>query len=138
MERPAREKVEILLRFEEGTAGSLMTTDTLSLGEKETIGRAVEMFKATDLPLDSASYLYVTDGEGRLQGVLTLRHLFLNDAATPVRELMNPHVVSVSSETDVDEVLDLFRKYKFMALPVVDAERRLCGLITLKDILGRE
>ncbi len=138
MDKPSREKVEELLRFEEGTAGSLMTKDYISVREDQTIGQAAAEFRKTELPLDCVAYLYVTDKDGRLKGVLTLRHLFLNDQATPAGQLMNTHLVKVSPETDAKEVMELFKKYKFMALPVVDEDNHLTGLITLKDIIGQE
>jgi magnesium transporter len=138
MERPSREKVEELLRFEEGTAGSLMTKDYISVREEQTLGQALEEFRKTELPLDSVAYLYVKDSEGRLKGVLTLRHLLLCDRDAPAGQLMNSHLVKVSPDSDAKEVLELFKKYKFMALPVVDDNDRLTGLITLKDVIGQE
>jgi Mg2+ transporter MgtE len=138
MERPSREKVEELLRFEEGTAGSLMTKDYISVREEQTLGQALEEFRKTELPLDSVAYLYVTDAEGRLKGVLTLRHLLLCDRDAPAGQMMNTHLVTVNPDSDAKEVLELFKKYKFMALPVVDENDRLTGLITLKDVIGQE
>jgi magnesium transporter len=138
MERPSREKIEELLRFKEGTAGSLMTKDYIAVREEQTLGQVLDEFRKTELPLDSVAYLYVTDAEGRLRGVLTLRHLLLCDRDAPAGQLMNTHLVKVNPDSDVEEVMDLFKKYKFMALPVVDDQDRLTGLITLKDIIGQE
>jgi Mg/Co/Ni transporter MgtE len=138
MERPSREKIEELLRFEEGTAGSLMTKDYLAVKEDQTLGQVMEEFRKTELPLDSVAYLFVTDGEGRLRGVLTLRHLLLCDRQETAGRLMNTHLVKVKPDADAEEVAELFKKYKFMALPVVDDDDRLTGLITLKDVIGRE
>jgi magnesium transporter len=138
MERPSREAVEALLRYEEGTAGSLMTKDFLSLPKNGTIGDAIEAFRKTTHPLEAVSYIYVADADGRLAGVCTLRHLLICDGAIPMGEVMNPRLVTVSADERIGEVRSLFRKYKFLALPVVDAEGRLEGLITLKDIFQEE
>jgi len=135
MEKPYREKVEELLKFEEGTAGSIMTKDYLSVKEISTIGDAVEEFRKTSHPLETISYVYVTNEEGRLIGVSTLRHLLLCARETPLSKLMNPHLIMVKQEDDLDQVVEQFKKYKFMALPVVDENGHLTGIITLRDIV---
>ncbi len=133
MEKPSREKLEELLRFEEGTAGSIMTKDYIFIQGDKTIGDASELFKRTTHPLDTISYIYVTDEENHLIGVLTLRHLVLCDKDTPLSKLMNTNLIKVKTEDDVKEVKEIFKKYKFMAIPVVDEENRLSGIVTLRD-----
>jgi Mg/Co/Ni transporter MgtE len=135
MEKPSREAVEELLRFKEGTAGSIMTSDFLSLPKDKTIGDAIELFRKTTHPLDSVAYIYVTDKDNHLVGVTTLRHLINCDKDTPLRKHMNTHLIKVGPEDDVEDVVKLFKKYKFMSLPVVDLHNVLKGIITLKDIL---
>jgi magnesium transporter len=138
MERPSREVIEELLQFKEGTAGSLMTKDFFAVGKDRTIGEAIEEFKKTTYPLESVAYIYVTDKDGRLVGVSTLRNLVTCERDVPLRKLMNPHLVCVTPEDDADTVKNLFKKYKFLALPVVDKERRLTGIITLEDIMQEQ
>lgn len=135
MEKPSREVIEELLQFKEGTAGSLMTKDFFAVGMDRTIGEAIEEFRKTTYPLESVAYVYVTDNNGRLVGVSTLRHLVVCERDIPLRKLMNPRLVCVTPGDDADMVKDLFKKYKFLAVPVVDEERRLRGIITLKDIM---
>ena len=135
MEKPSRDALVELLKHKEGTAGSLMTKDFISLEQSQTIGQAIDEFRKTTYPLDSVAYLYVTDKDGRLLGVSTLRHLIICDKTTPVSKFMNPRLVTVEPDDDDDVVVKLFLKYKFMALPVVDKEGRLQGIITLKDII---
>lgn len=134
MEKPHRENIEELLQFEEGTAGSIMTKDFISLDGDKNIGHAIEEFRKVRHPLDSIAYIYVTDEEGRLAGVLTLRHLIICDREARLSDLMNPHLVKVRARDDVSDVRAIFKKYKFMALPVVDEVDRLTGVITLKDV----
>jgi len=135
MDKPSRDALVELLRHKEGTAGSLMTKDFISLKQDQTIGQAIEEFRKTTYPLDSVAYIYVTDKDGRLVGISTLRHLIICDRDTPVAEFMNPRLVKVEPDEDIEEVVQLFKKYKFMALPVVDDEGHLQGIITLKDII---
>jgi magnesium transporter len=135
MERPSREAIEELLKFKEGTAGSIMTKDFLSVGKDKTIGDAIEEFRKTVYPLESISYIYVTDQDNRLVGVSTLRHLITCEKDATLGKLMNTHLVKVEPEDRVDAVAALFKKYKFMALPVVDKDDVLKGIITLQDIM---
>jgi len=135
MENPSREAVEELLKFKEGTAGSIMTKDFLSVRKDKTIGDAIEEFRKTVYPLESISYIYVTDQDNRLVGVSTLRHLITCEKDATLGKLMNTHLIKVEPEDHVDTVTALFKKYKFMALPVVDKEDILKGIITLQDIM---
>jgi magnesium transporter len=85
--------------------------------------------------LESVAYIYVLDAEGRLKGVITLRHLLLIDREIPVRDLMNTHLVRVWTDDDVESVAEVFKKYKFLMVPVVDEENVLEGIITFQDIM---
>lgn len=138
MDAPARRAVLDLLRFKEGTAGSIMTKDFFAVGRGTTVEQAIGEFRKLTCPLESVAYIYVTDPGGRLIGVCTLRHLLVADKDAALGALMNPHLITVEPTEKVDDVTSLFRKYKFLALPVVDGERILQGLITLKDILQEE
>ncbi len=135
MERPSRIVLEELLKFQEGTAGSLMTKDFLSVRKDQTIADAVLEFKKSSHPLESSAYIFVTDAEAHLVGVITLRDLLLAPKDTKVGELMNPDVVKVEAEDDVEKVAEVFEKYKFLMVPVVDAANVLTGVITFQDIM---
>lgn len=135
MEQPEREVVEELLKFKEGTAGSLMTTDYISVHDDKTVGDALQVFRESSHPLESAAYIYVTDASDHLAGVITLRHLILMDRETPVKSLMNAHLVKVETEDDAETVADLFGKYKFLMIPVVDKDNVMEGVITFQDIV---
>ena len=135
MEKPSRELIQELLTHKEGTAGSIMTTDFIAVRDDQTVGDAIAEFRKSTHPLESVAYIYVTDDAGHLLGVITLRHLLLMDKETPVRKLMNPHLFKVETGDRVDEVAELFGKYKFLMLPVVDDENILSGVITFQDIM---
>jgi magnesium transporter len=129
------EKLQELLQFKEGTAGSIMTTNYVSVREDGTVGDAIFAFKQTTYPLESVAYIYVTDAEDHLLGVVTLRHLLLEEKSTPVRNLMNPRLVMVETEDEVEKVAEIFGKYKFLMIPVVDRENVIAGVITFMDIM---
>jgi len=135
MEKPSRDAVEELLKFQEGTAGSIMTKDFIAVVKDKTIGDAIEEIRKTTFPLECISYVYVTDDSGFLLGVVTLRNLLDSDRAIPLEKIMNARLVKIGPEEDIAEAAKLFRKYKFMALPVVDPTNVLQGIITLKDIM---
>ncbi len=135
MEEPFREQVECLLKHEEGTAGSIMTTDFLALRAGRTIADAIASFRNAVHPLETVAYIYVIGEDGRPAGVVTLRHLLLCGREEKLGELMNPHLVKVGTDDDIQTVADVFNKYKFLAVPVVDQEGVIKGIITLFDIV---
>lgn len=135
MEEPARQTVEELMKFEEGTAGSIMTADYIAVPRGATIGRAVEAFRGVVHPLETLAYIYVVDEDERPVGVLTLRHLLTCDPAEAVAGIMNPNLVKVETDDDIDSVAAVFLKYKFISVPVVDAGGVLQGIITLQDVM---
>ncbi|MBN1939182.1 MAG: magnesium transporter, partial [Candidatus Aminicenantes bacterium] len=110
MEKPSAAAVTALLKFKEGTAGSIMTKDFFTVSEDTTIGQAIEEFRRTTYPLESVAYVYVTAGDGRLRGVATLRHLIIGDLAAPIGSFMNERLVTVGPMDDVEDVADIFRK----------------------------
>jgi magnesium transporter len=130
-----RDDVEELLRYKKGTAGSIMTKDFIALPREATISTASEAFKKVFHPLESVAYIYVLDEVEHLVGVVTLRHLVICDRQETLGHLMNPHVISVKIDDDLDKVAHLFNKYKFLALPVVDLDNMIQGIITLQDIV---
>jgi magnesium transporter len=133
MEKDKRVELEELLKFEEGTAGSIMTPDFIACLQTDTAGKAMEIFKQSTDPLDNISYIYVKDSQEKLVGVITLRDLILNPPETPVDNFMNRHLIKLKVDDPVKEVAETFKKYKFLALPVVDPEDRIKGIITLRD-----
>ena len=135
MEDPYRENMEELLQYKEGTAGSIMTKDFIALSREATVAQAIEVFSGVFYPMESLTYIYVTDHEGHLAGVITLRHLITCDKQAALGKLMNQRLVRAGIEDDIDTVAGIFRKYKFLALPVVDPDNVIQGIITLQDIV---
>lgn len=133
MDKGEKEKLMELLKFGEGTAGSIMTIEYLSINQNQTVKDALDKFKKSTDPLETTSYIYLTDENNRLAGILTLRNLILNPGETKLSSIMKKDLIKLSLEDDIDTIADTFKKYKFMALPVVDKGDHLKGIITLRD-----
>ncbi len=133
MEKEKRGEIEELLKFEEETAGGIMTTDFISCLETDSISEVRETFRESDDPLDNISYIYVIDREEKLEGVITLRHLLLNPPEAKISDLMQREVIKLRVDDSLKEVAQAFKHYKLLTIPVVDKQDRLEGIITLRD-----
>jgi magnesium transporter len=128
------EEFSELLAYPEGTAGRIMTTDFLVLPKTLSAQSAIqEVRKAAEKEM--VFYLYVTDEEGRLSGVLSLRQLVTAPDYTPLEKIMTRDVVKVNVTTDQEEVARLVSRYNLLAVPVVDHSNLLVGIITVDDVI---
>lgn len=126
--------VEELLHYPEDSAGSIMNTASFALHMDTTVKEATKLLhKAEDLEM--VFYLYVVDDENRLAGVLSLRQLILNPPEKKLSDIMIRDVISVTVTDKEEYVAELVEKYDFLALPVVDEHHRLCGIITIDDVI---
>ncbi len=116
-------------------AGSLMTPEYISLQENMTVGQALQHIRNVGMDSETVYTCYVKKGGRKLEGIVSLRALVIADDETKVSELMNTEYVYVSVHDDQEEVAETFKKYGFLAIPVVDNEHRLVGIITFDDIL---
>jgi magnesium transporter len=135
MQKDEAEDVEEILTYPEDSAGGIMTTDFVALPRDITAQEAIERLRQSKPDPELAYYLYVVDAEGRLDGIVSLRDLVVADPATPLETVMDPHVLHVSGETTKEDVASLIAKYDLLALPVVDARRRLLGTVTVDDVV---
>ena len=124
-----------LVRHPEHTAGSLMGTEFVTLPMGMTAGEALAWIRRERPAPHAMSYLYLLDAEERLAGVASLRDLVLAPPEQVVDEIMEDDVATVAADTDEDEVGRIMTKYDLLAIPVVDEERRLLGIVTLDDAL---
>ena len=114
-----------------------MTTEFMELRPEMTVTQAMESIRANGFDKETINNCYVTDRERTLVGVVSLRALVLEkDESRVMRDMMDTNVVSVSTTTDQEEVSRLFEKYGFLAIPVVDAEKRLVGIVTIDDAIS--
>ena len=119
----------------EHTAGSLMTTDFVMLPRKATAGKALEWIRLERPEQHMMTYLYVVGSEDRLVGVVSLRDLVLAEPGDEVQTFMEDDLVEVTADVDEEEVGRIMTKYDLLAIPVVDQDRRLLGIVTLDDAL---
>jgi magnesium transporter len=124
------------LAYEKETAGRLMTTDVLAVPDDVTVGEATHILQERSDQYEMVFYLYVVDDRRHLVGVISLRQLLLNSPSTPIRKIMQgTDVISVHTDADQEEVAQTIARYNLLALPVVDAENKLVGLITVDDAI---
>jgi len=131
----ARRQINELLKYPEESAGSLMTTEFVQLKKDMTVEEAFLAIRRAALDKETVYTCYVTDARRRLEGIVTVRTLLLSSPETPLSEIMEENVVAAETLSDKEEVALMFGKYDFLALPVVDAERRLVGIITVDDAI---
>ncbi|HEV2662885.1 MAG TPA: magnesium transporter, partial [Ktedonobacteraceae bacterium] len=134
---PANESQPIrdLLRYEGETAGGIMTNEILALAQDATVEDALAYLRQNSVHLEMVYYLYIKDEEEHLMGVVSLRQLVTADPATPLRDLMDRDVIKVQVDTDQEEVARIISKYDLLGVPVVDADNRLVGMITVDDVI---
>ena len=130
-----RNLINQFLKYPENSAGSLMTIEYVSLKKEMTIEESFRKIKREGIDKETIYTLYVTDDYRRLIGILSLRELIVAPAETNISELMRSEVVYVHTHDDQEDVANIFRKYGFEAIPVVDNEKRIVGIITYDDII---
>ena len=130
-----RNEINQLLKFPEDSAGSLMTVEFVDLKEHLTVAQAIERIRKIGVDSETINNCYVLDNHRKLIGAITLRHLLLNNADDIIGDIMNENVIAINTLMDQEEVANQFKKYDFTAMPVVDNENRLVGIITVDDIV---
>jgi magnesium transporter len=128
-------KISALLHYGENTAGSIMTSELVSVLEDTTAGQALEILKNEAHKVATVAYIYVTDTEGLLVNVVSLKHIILADKDKPVTDLGRDHVLSIQASAEKIEAARMLRDYNFVALPVIDFEGHLIGVITVDDVV---
>lgn len=135
MGRDEAEEVRELLAYEEDTAGGLMTTEYVAVPETLTAQECIEELRRLEPEAESIYYVFVVDDEGHLRGVLSLRDLIVAPPQRPIAEIMTREVITVRPDSTPAEVAAVLSKYNLLAVPVVDEEFRLQGLVTVDDAL---
>lgn len=130
-----RRLINTFLNYPENSAGSLMTPDYISLRDNMTVGEALAHIKKEGMDSETVYTCYVKEEGRKLEGIVSLRSLVIHDDNMKVSELMSTDYVYVNVYDDQEEVSEAFKKYGFLAIPVVDSEHRLVGIITVDDIL---
>jgi magnesium transporter len=134
MRRKESGQVESLLEYGEQTAGRIMNPSVFALNEDLTVGEAITALQGAR-DVEMVFYLYVVDARRHLVGVTSLRRLLLVSPETPLKRIMTPDVISVRVDTDQEEVARQVASYNLLAVPVVDEENKLAGVVTVDDVI---
>lgn len=135
MEKDAADEIKHLLHYEDKTAGSIMTTEFVSVSAADTVREAMLHLRAEAPDAETIYYTYVVDQDKKLVGVISLRNLIIAEKDWLISEVMSDRIVSVSVGDDQEHVAQMVRDYDFLALPVVDFQNHILGIITVDDIL---
>ncbi|MBO5451893.1 MAG: magnesium transporter [Lachnospiraceae bacterium] len=130
-----RRDINHLLRYPEDSAGSIMTVEFMDLKEGQTVAQAIERIKKAAVDSETINICYVLDYQRKLKGTVALRYLLLKDPDEKIGDIMHENVISLHTLMDQEEVARQFQKYDFTAMPVVDNEDRLVGIITVDDVV---
>ncbi|MDJ0598961.1 MAG: magnesium transporter [Crocosphaera sp.] len=130
-----RQATALLLGYEEDTAGRIMTPEYISLKQSLTVAQTLEKIRTLATTSEIVYYLYVTDASRHLVGIVSLRDLVLSSPEVTLGEIMAKEIVSVNTNDDQEEVARVIQRYDLLAVPVVDKEQRLVGVVTVDDVI---
>lgn len=130
-----RAAINEILKYPEDSAGSIMTIEYVNLKKDMTVKDAFAKIRATGVDKETIYTCYVTDESRYLLGMVTVKTLLLNDYDTKISDIMETNIIYIDTLTDKEEVANQFNKYNFLAMPVVDKEGRLVGIITIDDAM---
>ncbi len=135
IEKEAASEIKALLHYEEDTAGGLMTTEYISVSSLVTVREAMLQLKEQAPSAETIYYIFVVNDRNQLVGVISLRDLIIAENDAYIEEVMNERVISVNVADDQEDVAMVVRDYDLLALPVVDYQNHLLGIITIDDIV---
>ena len=135
MQKEESKHIEQLMSYSENTAGSLMVKDFVALEENLKSKEVIEALQSKYLDVEMPFYIYVVDSNNRLVGVSSLRQLVVVHPDKPLKDFMAKDLISVTPYTDREEVAQLVSKYDYLAVPVVDEEKRILGIVTVDDVI---
>lgn len=129
-----RSMINQLLNYPEDSAGSIMTTEYVDLREEMTVGQAMAHIKKTGIHKETIYTCYITERR-KLVGIVSAKDLMTTDDDVPIKDLMETEIISVHTHADQEQVAQLFTKYDLLALPVIDQDGRMVGIVTFDDAM---
>ena len=135
VDEDTRKMINQVLNYPKDSAGSLMTMEYVDLKGSMTVEQAFDHIRATGVDSETVYTCYVTDSRRKLEGIVTVRELLLSPKTEILRNIMETNVKFVRTHTDQEEAARILSKYDFLAVPVVDAEERLVGIVTVDDAM---
>lgn len=133
LDKDDRKAVNEILRYPEDSAGSIMTTEFVDLRRKMTVKEAFAKIRSTGLDKETVYTCYVISNDRKLEGVVTVLEMLMADGDTHIEDIMDDNVISINTHADREQAAQMLSKYNFLALPVVDGENRLVGIVTFDD-----
>lgn len=133
--RETRNLINQFLNYPEDSAGSLMTIEYVDLKKEMTVKQAIKHIKETGVDKETIDTCYVIDNNRILEGIISIRKLILSDDSATIKDIMDTDIISINTNDDQEDVADLFKKYDYLVMPVVDNEHRLVGIVTIDDVL---
>jgi Mg/Co/Ni transporter MgtE len=135
IEKEEAEDIQELLSHEEDTAGGLMTNDFITYPPEISVKDAIEKFRKDAEDVETVYYLYITDPDEKLLGVVSLRELLLAPLDAKLSDILETKLKTVTPDTDEIEVAEIVAKYDLVAIPVVDTEGFMLGIVTVDDVI---
>jgi len=136
MDQEDAEDIQELLEHEEDSAGGLMTPDYFRLTAQITTGRALELLRECAHDVETIYYGYIVDDDDNLEGVVSLKTLLLSPPETPLVDVMEDNVKFVHVDAEPEDMLEMLAKYDLIAIPVLDEDDRMAGIVTVDDVLA--
>lgn len=130
-----REVINQFLKYPENSAGSIMTIEYVDLKKEMSVRKSLNYIRKIGVDKETINICYVIGKNRKLEGIISLRRLILSDQEVVIKDIMNTSIISINTNTDQEEIASLFKKYDLLAMPVVDNENRLVGIITIDDIV---
>ncbi|HOA80240.1 MAG TPA: magnesium transporter [Defluviitaleaceae bacterium] len=130
-----RQLINLFLKYPENSAGSIMTIEYVDLKKELKVKDSLEYIKQTGVDKETVNVCYVINKNRKLEGVVSLRKLVLTDGDIVIKDIMDTNFISIPTNADQEEIASLFKKHNLLAMPVVDKENRLVGIITIDDIV---
>lgn len=135
IEEEYSEEIQGLLHYPEDSAGGIMATEYVAINARDTVAEGIEELRRNRDEVGDIYQFYVIDDDRVLVGIVSLKEMLLADPNVAIRDVMNEQVYPIGSDTDQEEVAQIFAKYNLVSAPVVDAEHRLIGRITIDDVV---
>ena len=133
--RAERIDIKKLIEYQEGTAGSILTTEYASLTPDITVKASLEKLKSQAFDRETIYYIYVIDSDRKLVGFISLRDLLVEPSNSKIEEVMHKNVISARVDEDKEVVAKRISDYDFLAIPIIDADERLVGIVTVDDVV---
>ena len=135
MEKEDADEVRSLMRYSEEAVGSIMNKDFISFNINITVEETIELLREINPDDEVSYYIYITDEQERLQGVVPLKSLILSKPQEKLKEIMLSDITKIEDHENIDEAIELCVKYDLLSLPVVNSHQKLCGVVIMSDIV---